>query len=216
MTGTSVDTIRFYQREGLLDPPRRQGRTGAYGPGHLHRLGQIHELQSRHLSLAAIKNLLRTSRLPLAETIFTVGTGDYTPGQLAAAASLPADLLDELGAVGLLPAPERLGRVSYDDADLRLLVAVRRLLQLGVPRPVVVQLGAIYAASFARLREDILALFTGDDDAVGVEDLDAVADLLATRAGEILEPIQALLDYSHVRAVQELTLQALGREEQPG
>ena len=59
-SGLSVDTIRFYQREGLLDPPTRRGRTAVYGPAHLHRLEQIRDLQCRHLSLAAIRGLLAT------------------------------------------------------------------------------------------------------------------------------------------------------------
>jgi len=35
--GTSVDTIRFYQKRRLLDPPRRDGRIAWYGPEHRER-----------------------------------------------------------------------------------------------------------------------------------------------------------------------------------
>lgn len=215
-SGTSVDTIRFYQREGLLDPPVRHGRTAVYGPGHLRRLEQIRELQGRHLTLAAIRDLLEARQLPLAATIFMSGSGDYTRAQLAAAAGLSADLVGELLTAGLLRSPEALGRDSFDDVDLRLLAAVRRLLDIGLPRPMLVRLGAIYAQSFARLRAEVLDLFTGEGAADLVDDLDAVQDLLAARAGEALEPVQALLDYSHVRAVQELTWQALARAQLDG
>ena len=37
--GVSVDTIRYYQSKGLLDPPRREGRVAWYDDGHLDRLG---------------------------------------------------------------------------------------------------------------------------------------------------------------------------------
>ena len=39
--GVAVDTIRFYQGKGLLEPPRRDGRVTWYGDGHLERLRRI-------------------------------------------------------------------------------------------------------------------------------------------------------------------------------
>ena len=52
-TGLSVDTIRYYQSKGLLDPPRRQGRVAWYDDRHLERLDRIRSLQQR-LSLIHI------------------------------------------------------------------------------------------------------------------------------------------------------------------
>src|SRR5262249_35240757 len=157
-SGVSVDTIRFYQREGLLDPPVRTGRTAVYAPTHLHRLEQIRELQSRHLSLAAIRSLLESERIRLAESLFAAGAGDYTPAQLAAIAGVDRDLIDELEEVGVLKPPAELGRESYDDADARLLSAIARMLELGLPRPLVVRLGELYASSFTRMQEQVLEL----------------------------------------------------------
>ena len=37
-SGLTVDTIRFYQREGLLPPAARAGRAKVYGQDHLDRL----------------------------------------------------------------------------------------------------------------------------------------------------------------------------------
>jgi len=45
--GLTVDTIRFYQREGLLPPAQRAGRAKVYGQDHLARLAQIRDLQTR-------------------------------------------------------------------------------------------------------------------------------------------------------------------------
>jgi len=54
----SVDTIRYYQSKGLLDPPRRQGRIAWYGEDHLERLHRIRTLQRRGFTLATIARLV--------------------------------------------------------------------------------------------------------------------------------------------------------------
>jgi DNA-binding transcriptional MerR regulator len=211
-SGESVDTIRFYQREGLLEPPRRAGRTALYGPGHLRRLEQVRTLQTRHLSLAAIRSLLSHSRVALAETLFATGAGDYTRAQLAEVSKLPLDLVQELEDVGLLITPARLGRESYDDADARLLATVRQLLALGLTRPFVVRLAGIYADGFATMHEQVLRLFT-EPTADTAEDLPEVQELLAGRVREVLPMVEAILDHTHQRTVQRLTVDGLAYEE---
>jgi DNA-binding transcriptional MerR regulator len=54
----SVDTIRYYQSKGLLDPPRRQGRVAWYHEGHLARLDRIRTLQHKGFTLATIARLV--------------------------------------------------------------------------------------------------------------------------------------------------------------
>jgi len=54
----SVDTIRYYQSKGLLDPPRREGRIAWYNDEHLARLNRIRELQTRGFTLATIARLV--------------------------------------------------------------------------------------------------------------------------------------------------------------
>jgi len=53
-----VDTIRYYQSKGILEPPRRQGRIAWYGDGHLVRLRRIRSLQQRGFTLATIARLV--------------------------------------------------------------------------------------------------------------------------------------------------------------
>src|SRR5689334_9415255 len=60
--GLTVDTIRYYAREGLVDPPVKRGRNRFYGPDHLERLQRICELRSRRFSLAAIRALVGVDR----------------------------------------------------------------------------------------------------------------------------------------------------------
>jgi len=54
----TVDTIRYYQSKGLLDPPRREGRVAWYGDQHLKRLTRIRSLQQRGFTLATIVRLV--------------------------------------------------------------------------------------------------------------------------------------------------------------
>jgi DNA-binding transcriptional MerR regulator len=57
-SGIPSGTIRFYQREGLIPPPEREGRVALYDEGHLHRLGRIRALQANGLPLALVRDLL--------------------------------------------------------------------------------------------------------------------------------------------------------------
>src|SRR5271166_2677326 len=57
-SGLSVDTIRYYQSKGLLDPPRRAGRVAWYDDGHVDRLDRIRTLQQRGFTLATIARLV--------------------------------------------------------------------------------------------------------------------------------------------------------------
>ena len=56
--GVAIDTIRFYQGKGLLEPPRRDGRITWYSEAHLERLGRIRELQQRGFTLTVIRRFL--------------------------------------------------------------------------------------------------------------------------------------------------------------
>jgi DNA-binding transcriptional MerR regulator len=54
----SVDTIRYYQSKGLLEPPRREGRIAWYSEEHRSRLTRIRTLQQRGFTLATIARLV--------------------------------------------------------------------------------------------------------------------------------------------------------------
>ena len=58
-TGTETQTIRYYEREGLIPPPAR-GTNGyrAYGKTHLERLAFIRHCRALDMSLADIHTLL--------------------------------------------------------------------------------------------------------------------------------------------------------------
>ena len=61
-TGTSVETVRYYEKIGLLVPP---GRTAAnyrsYGHAHLARLSFVRRARDLGFTLAAVRELLALS-----------------------------------------------------------------------------------------------------------------------------------------------------------
>jgi MerR family mercuric resistance operon transcriptional regulator len=53
-----VETIRFYQRKGLLEEPARDGGIRRYGSDDVRRLNFIRQAQGAGFTLAEIKELL--------------------------------------------------------------------------------------------------------------------------------------------------------------
>lgn len=56
--GVGVETIRFYQRKGLLDQPTRASGVRRYGSDDLRRLRFIKQAQTAGFTLQEIKELL--------------------------------------------------------------------------------------------------------------------------------------------------------------
>ena len=99
VSGTSVDTIRFYQKRRLLDAPRRDGRIAWYGPEHVERLARIRELRLRGLTLALIGRLVRgeldATDEPLATAVATAAassSGSSSFGTSSSISSSPTAL----------------------------------------------------------------------------------------------------------------------------
>lgn len=58
-TGVDVETIRYYEREGLLKPPARQANSyRVYGRAHLERLSFIRHCRALDIPLADIRQLI--------------------------------------------------------------------------------------------------------------------------------------------------------------
>lgn len=56
--GVGVETVRFYQRRGLLDTPARDGSIRRYGTDDLRRLRFIRQAQTAGFTLGEINELL--------------------------------------------------------------------------------------------------------------------------------------------------------------
>jgi len=65
VTGTPVETIRYYEREGLLAaPPRTEGNFRIYDESHLERLSFIRHCRSLDMALDEVRILLRFKDAP--------------------------------------------------------------------------------------------------------------------------------------------------------
>lgn len=141
-TGTTVDTIRFYQAKGLLDPPRKEGRVALYSKEHVERLERIRELKAEGFTLASIKRLLAgdldEADARLVDTI--VGsTSAAASGRLmtlevlAARTGISPTLLEAVEREGLIEAIEEGGQLLYTEADATAIARGLELLSSGLP-----------------------------------------------------------------------------------
>jgi len=211
----TVDTIRYYQREGLLPAAERAGRANLYGPGHLERLERIKHLQGRRFSLAAIRALLSEERTGIVEGIFGGPEGrTYTLEELVERSGIDPDLARDVRAAGLLRDPAEVGRDAYDRDDLELLRALAELHRLGTPRVAVVELARTYAEGIEATQRRIIELFTtGSDVAWADGELAQFQETSARHATELLPIARRIVDYTHQRTIQRLTLGAIEQGE---
>jgi DNA-binding transcriptional MerR regulator len=147
--GLSVDTIRFYQKRGLLPPPDRVGRVGWYGPGHEERLARIRDLQAQGFSLAVIRRLLDgeldAADMPLVAAVAAdgadLGGGGDGPerflslAEVAEQAGVPLALVEAVEREGLLVPRRHAGEGRYTEGDVTIVGSALRLLETGLPMP---------------------------------------------------------------------------------
>lgn len=209
--GVGVDTIRFYQREGLLPAGVRSGRHKLYGPRHARRIERIKRMQSQGFSLAGIRSLLEAG-LPTAvlSALDDQRTATYTRGELAEATGVPEDLVAELEAVGFLPAPT--DEAGHDDADLGVLEVIRDLLDAGLPAELLPRVAAIYAEGFARMESEMLELLAGDERGA----LAPLMQDLEMDPQRFLRRIEHALHYQHTRTLERLMREVRGASTHPG
>jgi|SRR5690348_12480408 DNA-binding transcriptional MerR regulator len=211
--GLTVDTIRFYQREGLLPPAERSGRAKVYGPTHLERLGRIRELQERRFSLAAIRALLDADRPGMIEGIFGSGGAEYDLDALVERSGIEVELAERLRKVGLLRDPSDFGRDAYDAADLDVVRAASELRAVGMPADIVVELVSIYVVGVEAMQRQVLELFRGERGPTWKPgELEAFQNTTTASAGNLLPIVTRIVEYVHERTLQRLTLAAVEEE----
>jgi len=208
----TVDTIRFYQREHLMPPAEKVGRTKLYGPEHLVRLERIRELQKRRFSLAAIRALLEAERPGLDDIFTTDGEQQYTLDDLVERSGIPESLVAAIRRAGLLRDPLDFGREGYDAVDLDLVNAVAAIHEFGMPTPMISELGRIYAEGVEAMQRQVVDLIAAPHLA-GIDDarLDELQHHLAGSAAHLLPLVTRMVEYVHRRTLQRLTLGAIKR-----
>ena len=168
--GVSVDTVRFYQARGLLDPPERQGRVAHYSDEHAERLRRIRELKDRGLTLATIKLVLGGDLDPPDQALVAAVAGPaphqeraeaqtYTLEELAERVGVPPALLLAVEREGLF-APTNAGEgPGYTEGDLAAARAGMAILETGMPLAELLALARDYDQTARRTAERAVELF---------------------------------------------------------
>jgi DNA-binding transcriptional MerR regulator len=174
LTGTSVDTIRFYQKRRLLAPPTKEGRVAWYGPEHRDRLTRIRELRQRGLTLALIGRLVRGELDPTDEPLaaaVVAATSDaegdidgdaeelLTLAELGARTGVPDALITAVVDAGLLVPRRFEGEARYTPADVEIIATGMRLIEAGLPIADLLALASEHDARSRATAEHAIALF---------------------------------------------------------
>jgi DNA-binding transcriptional MerR regulator len=209
--GVAVDTIRYYQREGLLPAGERAGRTLRYGPVHLERLERIRGLQARRFSLAAIRALLEHDGS--VEGLLAGRDGEvFDHDSLVAAAGVSPALARGLERAGLIRAPDDYGRAAYDGEDLDALHAFADLGALGVPDALLIELAAIVTDGVDRLQHRVAALLQGTEGPGWDEDArHEFRCSTRDQSGRVVRDLRVINEYIQHRTIQRLVLETLNR-----
>jgi len=162
--GVAVDTIRFYQGKGLLEPPRRDGRVTWYGEGHVERLRRIKTLQQQGFTLTVIQRFLAGELEPSDEALVAAVTRPAAPqtltlSELAARSGVAEPLLMSLEKAGLLVPIEGGEQPLYPADDLQAIAAGMKLIAAGVPLGELMELGKDYATAVDRTARRAVDLF---------------------------------------------------------
>jgi len=214
IAGITVDTIRYYQREGLIPSGERAGRARRYGPEHLERLERIRALQSRRFSLAAIRALLDREAPGALEGLLAGNDDTYDFDELVGTAAVPPALARDLITAGLLREPADHGRAMFDGDDLAVLRAFADMRRIGIPDAMLVELARLYAAAYDELQRRLVALFTGSSTkSAGGEPAEPVfaenGGVTAPAAARLAKDMRVISDYTLQRNLQRQVLLAL-------
>ncbi len=199
-SGLTVDTIRFYQREGLLTDTIRVGRKVFYDERHLRQLVSVKRLQEHRFSLAAIRGLVEDGHLEAVDAMFTSGE-PLQRAQLRESCGLSDGQLQDLERLGFVEAsPDGF----FEASDVRSLQAVAGLADRGVPWELILGMLELYVASYQAIEDGLFDLLSGG---AAVMDKASLEDFFAEAAGvadELLSLASVIPVHLHQRLVRKL------------
>lgn len=164
----SVDTVRYYQSRGLLEPPAREGRVAWYGPEHVERIREVRGLQRKGLTLAAIRRVVEGNLgRPDADLAAAVAAarGETAEEELlgldefAQRSGVPASLIQAVEREGIRFGIEVDGEERYTTADIEMVRGALRLLEFGLPLGELLALAREAHDTMTKLAERAVELF---------------------------------------------------------
>ena len=169
--GVKVDTVRFYQRRGVLASPRREGRVAVYEESHLEQLRRVRELLSDGFTLAQIARLFENEEavadasegpadgLLAALVQETVGDRTLSRSELAAEAQVPEALIAATCSAGLIEPIQVTGEERFTRADAEMARAGLDILGRGFPLQALLELAVDHARGVERVADAAIELF---------------------------------------------------------
>ena len=113
LTGMHPQTLRIYERKGLLDPSRTSGGSRRFSERDLERLRHIQELTSTGLNLEGVRRVLQLeSELARLREELVAGAGPGPRRRGGHAPPVPARPGAAAPVAGALPAPDRHGELN--------------------------------------------------------------------------------------------------------
>jgi MerR family transcriptional regulator, heat shock protein HspR len=102
LAGVHPQTLRVYERKGLLSPQRTAGNTRRYSPGDIERLRRIQELTQEGVNLAGVMSIMELEeRLATSEARL-----EDALAELRAAEGRLDELLQARDSMSLVPAKD--------------------------------------------------------------------------------------------------------------
>jgi len=163
--GIRVDTVRYYQAQGLLPPPKRAGRRAVYADAHLKLLKRIRELQRDGLPLAVIKKMVADGKGKRGKSALERalaeqrGEQQLTRADLASASGVSEELIAAVESAGLVEPVTVGGKARYGDVDVELARAALRVLREGFPLAELLGIALGHAEHVKNLTERAADLF---------------------------------------------------------
>jgi DNA-binding transcriptional MerR regulator len=166
--GVNVDTIRFYQRRGLLESPAREGRVAFYGREHLARLREIQRLARGGFKLEQIGRLARArpqrarrAAPQLLSALIEEGVGarTYSRAELAALSGISEPVLAVVQRSGLLQPVAIDGEERFSESDLGMCRAALVIFGSGLPIQELLALAGEHARAIETTADRAIAIF---------------------------------------------------------
>jgi DNA-binding transcriptional MerR regulator len=220
----SVDTVRYYQSLGLLPPPDREGRVAWYGTVHAERIREVRRLQSKGLTLVAIRRVVAGELGPadadLAAAV-AAARGDAGGGErsltldaFSQESGVPASLIQAVEREGVRLGREVDGGTRYTTGDIAIVRVALRMLEFGLPLGDLLTLARDTDAAMRGVAERAVELF--DDhvrkpirDTSGSDD--AAAEQLVTAFRELLPAVTTLVSHHFRQVLLEVAEAHIGR-----
>lgn len=200
----SVDTVRYYQKLGLLHSPERRGRVAIYDATHLERLLTIRRLSDEGFSLQQIERLLEGTDDPLFGALQSHDR-TVTLEQLVELSGFPSEIVELAADAGLIkPIPTDNSR--FDREAVTMLTAGSALLEAGLPMEELLGIAMQHAEHVERVVDEAIELFQRH---LEPDERDRRADIVAD-----LVPLVSDLVAGHFRQtlVDRASSRLLGRD----